>query len=311
MTSNQLLETEKILEPINIIIPDEEKSISDNSSSYHPPTELSTSSKSSIALTTNNMNTYNEIDNCVQNNALCLLRNLYSNQTSSESDQSSQLKSDNNNSKKIKKRKNNVDHSKWKRSVQKKCRMSGIQYVNRSNKVVFKKSPKPVNCSNCRFKCNLHFSEDMRNEICRNYWNLADYTRQRCFIASNVEETSVKRFRPRAHSDQISKPKSKSRVYYLPQLINDNDKTRQRVCVKFFCLTLSISYPVVDLAMKNRNDEGMYTGIDGRTGRTPPNKTSIEDITEIKKHINSFPKMQSHYCRRDSKKLYLSSELNL
>lgn len=64
---------------------------------------------------------------------------IYSNQTSSESDQPSELNSDNNNSKKIKKRKNNVDHSKWKRSVQKKCRISGIQYVNRSNKVVLKK----------------------------------------------------------------------------------------------------------------------------------------------------------------------------
>jgi len=74
---------------------------------------------------------------------------------------------------------------------------------------------------------------------------------------------------------------------------------------------LNITYPVIDLAMKIINDEGMYTGIDGRLGKKPTNKTSNIDINQIKKHIDSFPKMESHYCRRDTKKLYLSAELNL
>ncbi|CAI6355658.1 unnamed protein product [Macrosiphum euphorbiae] len=55
----------------------------------------------------------------------------------------------------------------------------------------------------------------------------------------------------------------------------------------------------------------MFVGVDGRLGRTPPNKTSDKIIQEVKNHIQSFPKMEFHYCRHDTKKLYLSSDLNI
>lgn len=122
VTSDQLI----TIEPIKIIEPNEKGSLSDEGSSYHPPSKSSKSSKNS---------------NYVQNNSLSLLRNVYTNETSSDSDQISQLSSEHtSNTKKTKNRKQNIDQSKWKRSVQKKCRMSGIQYVNRSNKIVPKKN---------------------------------------------------------------------------------------------------------------------------------------------------------------------------
>jgi len=91
----------------------------------------------------------------------------------------------------------------------------------------------------------------------------------------------------------------------------DLNGIKHTVCQKFFCLTLHIKFSVIKLAMKNCNEAGMFVGVDGRLGRMPPNKTSDKIIREVKNHIQSFPKIESHYCCHDTKKLYLSLDLNI
>lgn len=43
----------------------------------------------------------------------------------------------------------------------------------------------------------------------------------------------------------------------------------------------------------------------------PSNATTDEAKNLVLEHINQFPKIESHYCRRDSQKHYLSSDLNI
>lgn len=62
--------------------------------------------------------------------------------------------------------------------------------------------------------------------------------------------------------------------------------------------------------MKNIGDNGLFVGKDNRTNHSAFNKTSMSALNLVKEHINSFLKVESHYCRRDSSKLYLSSDLN-
>lgn len=57
-------------------------------------------------------------------------------------------------------------------------------------------------------------------------------------------------------------------------------------------------------------DNGLFVGKDNRTNHKAIYKTSISAFNLVKKHINSFPKDKSHYCKHDSCKLYLSSDLN-
>lgn len=55
---------------------------------------------------------------------------------------------------------------------------------------------------------------------------------------------------------------------------------------------------------------GLFIGKDKRTSHNALNKTSTTNIDFVKEHINSFPRVESHYCRKDTSKLYLPSDLN-
>lgn len=79
--------------------------------------------------------------------------------------------------------------------------------------------------------------------------------------------------------------------------------------MKFLCNTLSISHRIVDTLTVSST--GNYSSHDKRAGKKPVNATSASSIAAVKSHIDSFPRMESHYCRRDSKKLYLASDLNI
>ena len=52
----------------------------------------------------------------------------------------------------------------WKRNVAAQLRQSGLEYVNRKQKVVPKKAPLPVDCSKCRLvRVIPHFSSVVNN----------------------------------------------------------------------------------------------------------------------------------------------------
>lgn len=47
------------------------------------------------------------------------------------------------------------------------------------------------------------------------------------------------------------------------------------------------------------------------THQNRPNTISNDHVDFIKQHIASFPVVESHYCRKDSKRMYLSPDLSL
>ena len=46
-------------------------------------------------------------------------------------------------------------------------------------------------------------------------------------------------------------------------------------------------------------------------GKHVKKKTPEEQITAIKEHINSFPRVESHYCRAETHKEYLETDLSI
>ena len=63
--------------------------------------------------------------------------------------------------------------------------------------------------------------------------------------------------------------------------------------------------------LKGKGESGIDTKQDGRIGRAAPDKTADDRVKHVHDHINSFPRVEPHYCSRDSTMQYLSPELNI
>uniref|UniRef100_A0A6P7GN78 Uncharacterized protein LOC114344462 n=1 Tax=Diabrotica virgifera virgifera TaxID=50390 RepID=A0A6P7GN78_DIAVI len=139
--------------------------------------------------------------------------------------------------------------------------------------------------------------------MCQEYYNQADDVNQKIHLTSLIQKVPV----VRKLDNPISKNRQTSRVYYLKNSAGET----HRVCLKFFCGTFAISHRVVENCANGMSANGLYIGRDKRIGVKPPNVTPSDTIQLVKDHIDSFPRIESHYCRRDSQKQYLSPDLNI
>ncbi|RZF44217.1 hypothetical protein LSTR_LSTR003857 [Laodelphax striatellus] len=191
----------------------------------------------------------------------------------------------------------------WKRNIEKSKCIKGLPYKSIKGKEQRSKIPKPVDCSKCKFECTVHFTEVDRSIICRAYWNLQSYERQKEFILCNVKSSAPKSRRPRKEDAKL---RSNTKAYYMQK---NNESVR--VCQKFFCSTLCISNIPILTAFAGKDNYGNFTASDRRGHKEPPNKTSTEDFEHVKKHIQSFPCVESHYTRKSTKRKYLDKNLNI
>lgn len=196
------------------------------------------------------------------------------------------------------------DPSKWKRNIAKQNRNAGLPYLSKSGKFMNAKQPKPVKCDiKCRFQCTQNFSDDDRKFLCEHYWQIKDYASKKQFLLYHVIPTAIKRM---ATNTRDNKHRKVSNAYYFTK-----NEEKLRVCKDFFLKTLCISNGPVNQALKNRNEFGHFVGKDKRGSQEPVNKTSPEVEQRIIQHINSFPRLESHYCRKKSRRQYLDSNLTL
>jgi hypothetical protein len=197
----------------------------------------------------------------------------------------------------------------YKRNIRKAKKLSGAAHVNTVGQHVPEKQPVQVSCK-CRFKCNEHFIEDDRAKICKDYYCLASYQRQKDYILKNIitRATRTRTVKPRLPngSEDRNSAKAMSVAYYL-----EKDGHRIRVCKIFFLKTLSISNRAVLIAISGKTDTGVFGGVDNRGRQAPKNKSSDETMKYVKDHIESFPRTESHYCRKDTSRQYLDSKLNI
>lgn len=194
-------------------------------------------------------------------------------------------------------RKRKRDPGSWKKNIRKAKRSSGKAYTSATGRTVDAKQVQPHTCSKCKFKCGQNFTEEQRQSIFTCYYGLGNYERQRQFICEMVERKEPSR-----------KGKCKKKVSQKFHLVNEEKKVR--VCRDFFLKTLDIGRKTVDYSLQ-RKTHGTYGRKDMRGTSSSANKLDQSLVDSVKRHIESFPKMESHYARKQSTKEYLSLELNI
>ncbi|XP_039301648.1 uncharacterized protein LOC111046358, partial [Nilaparvata lugens] len=193
----------------------------------------------------------------------------------------------------------------WRRNEIKRKRNRGESYKNWRGVHVEQRTIKEV-CNNCRMKCASKFTEDERLAIFTEFWNLGEIDRQRDFIINTIQQTPKKRIRIRNGSENGDSCRKVTFSYSLKC-----DQKEEVVCQRFYLNTLSISQQMVKTAFLKIQASGKTVSED-RRGKSGCNSKLEEKVKiSVKDHIESFPKVESHYCRRDSKREYLDQKLNL
>jgi len=176
----------------------------------------------------------------------------------------------------------------------------GLEHTNRKGKKI--KSKQMGAPCKCKKKCSEKVSEEIREEIFGEYWGLGDHSRQWDFIARYV-----KIFDKKVSTNSSSSRRQISKKYFLPLKNNDT----QCVCKVMFLNTLAISEKVVSNVGKKLELSPAITADKRGTHTNRPHKIHSEVIAYIKKHIDMFPVVDSHYTRQNTTKQYLESDLSI
>ena len=198
-------------------------------------------------------------------------------------------------------RKRKRNNTEWSRNIRKRRRQSGKEYKNQEGKVMRARKVKTKkDCSGlCKFKCAKMFSQAERQKIFNEFWKLPDNEKSVFYIRTT--EYSVKQ--------RTRTPSKESRRKYSYKYFFFKGTQKVRVCKEFYLQTLDISQRRIEWLYKKKVDKQDFFS-DQRGNHV---KKQIPDpATEyIKRHINSFPRIPSHYCRQHSNKEYLESTLSL
>ena len=220
----------------------------------------------------------------------------------SQSDQDETVESEENDPRKSgekrKARKRTRDPETWIRNIRKRKRNAGQEYITRKGKSVSAKIFTDVDCK-CKLLCRENISVGERRDIFDSFWKLQWETQEQTIVSS------IKEFQKKSTKNPINanQRRQNSRHYYL---------NNTKVCKNMYLQTLAISNRRADYALRHKKiPNTILVEPDKRTEHTPHNKTPISTVTNIKEHINKFPKYRSHYTQKVSKRYYLDPRLSV
>lgn len=190
----------------------------------------------------------------------------------------------------------------WKRNVRKLKRAKGEAYVDIKGRLHPARTllPSPCNGKTNHIGCN-EISEEEREILYSEFRSLCDIDSQRHYVHHLIEK------KPKGRST-IDGPSRRKLTLTYSFVVKG---VKILVCRKFFMCTLNVTDALIRSAtIRKVNDYGRLE-TDERGRHEPHNKLSSAAEQFIKSHIESFPAVESHYCRKSSKKRYLDCSLNV
>ena len=153
------------------------------------------------------------------------------------------------------------------------------------------------NCKEkCKYKCSTKINDEERNRIFVDFYDNRNKDRQYDYIAETTKR------------EKINATRSKRQCSFKYQFILEDEPLQ--VCKEFYLGTLSISQKVV-YNVHDKKDS--FTGRPKSDGRGKHQKKVIQEdmCNDVRNHILSFPTVDSHYCRFETTRKYLESNLNV
>lgn len=181
----------------------------------------------------------------------------------------------------------------------KECRIRGDAFVSHKGK---QQAPRPMLQAPCAsnedHRCITMVPDQIRRSIYEAYRNLSTIHDQRVFISQHIIREPKKR----------STVKGPSRRTFSRRYSLTVDGEQKNVCRRFFMATLNVS----DAFMRSaETDKNGILEEDKRGKHAPKHKLNDSELNFIKSFIESFPVMESHYCRKTTSKKYLDPSLNI
>lgn len=154
------------------------------------------------------------------------------------------------------------------------------------------------------------FTEENRKQVFTKFWEMKSGEKK---VYINMLMTSDTPKRPRGRQDVNKSRRLNSYCYYLMR-----EDQRLRVCKAMFLNTLGIGeWTAISWKKKqtqNEEDEACVDDVEGEKEVENPKKTRRmlfqERNNNLKIFLQKLPKMESHYCRSRTSKLYLEPVWN-
>ena len=175
----------------------------------------------------------------------------------------------------------------------------GESYTTSKGQNIQSKKIKPGCTRNCPLKCCENVTLEERENIFKSYWGSGSFDTQRNYIAQNVLSVPPKKV------GSNNRRERKPRAYFLTL-----ENKRVQVCRTFFLNTLSVTEKTVNCTIKKKIKSAIPLS-DGRGKGFSGNEVGTPELDKVRKHIEKFPCVESHYCRQSTKRKYLASHLSV
>lgn len=190
-------------------------------------------------------------------------------------------------------RKRKLQKNQWKRNVAKAKRNKGEAYIDAKGMQITARSMK-IGCEGkCRYQCNK-IEDHKRSQIFGKYWGIGDVNRQRQYVASCMSKSQ-----PQYRRVKEGTARNVNYEYHF-----EVDGLKYRVCKKFFMDTLNVGDKMIRNTMKKTCDGVVAEDMRGKHSNHPTIDPAVSE--DIKTHIKSIPRIESHYLRKQTSREFIS-----
>lgn len=192
--------------------------------------------------------------------------------------------------------------SRWKQNIRKERRNLGQEYETRKNKIVPSRSMKEPCGAKCRLQCTTKISEPEREKIFSNFWQIGDIDKQRYFLAK-----CMKTIAPLYRYAKNDSKRSNNQAFFLQTASKPGGI---RVCKTFFIATLGVTIRMIRTTLEKKTDVGIVNP--DLRGKNRLGSGIRPEVKEgVVAHINSIPRIESHYLRAQTSREFIDGSKTL